>query len=364
MSPKRIAILYAELAGYTLACLKTLKQRHHVEIMVFYWPPADNAPFDFQKYEGIDYAYCKKDYTLKSMTDVLNEFDPHIIKISGWMDQDYLKIGRRFKKKNIPVIAGLDAPWRGNLRQQLFRWMAPAYLKRRIDIFWVTGERQAQYAMKFGYTGMNLRYGLYCCDWDRFASSYYFNGEKTGNAFLFVGRYIPIKGIRNLLKAYRNYREEVKDPWKLYCAGSGELCEEVGQVAGVENLGFVQPEDLPRLMQKSTAFVLPSLSEPWGVAIQEATAAGLPVICSDVCGAAAHLVQDAYNGYVFESGNINHLTECLLKMHNLTGEERERMSAAGFELSKQFKPERWADTLMKMLHANELHGISNTVKTV
>lgn len=350
MAPKRIAILYSELAGYTLACLKALKQIYHVETLVIFWPPSQEAPYDFGQLEGIDHAYAKDQFSLEEITDILTKFDPHLIKVSGWMDKDYLKLGRMFKNKGIPVVAGLDAPWTGSLKQVLFGMLAPAYLKRHITTFWVTGERQAQFAKRFGYSGPDLKYGLYCCDWERFASAYYMNTSRQENAFLYVGRYVSVKGIRTLIDAYREYRLKTDHPWKLYCAGTGDLKDEIESERNVENVGFVQPYDLPALMQKCRAFVLPSLFEPWGVVVQEAAAAGLPVICSDACGASAHLVQDGYNGYVFEAGNTRHLMKCLVRMSSLSEEEQSKMSEAGFELSKQFRPSRWADTLMNMIN--------------
>ncbi|MEX2397969.1 MAG: hypothetical protein WD491_13110, partial [Balneolales bacterium] len=45
----------------------------------------------------------------------------------------------------------------------------------------------------------------------------------------------------------------------------------------------------------------------------------------------------------------DHLTESLIMMSNLSEYKRNEMSEAGFELSKQFKPERWASTLMKLI---------------
>ncbi|MEX2398386.1 MAG: glycosyltransferase, partial [Balneolales bacterium] len=299
MSAKRIAILDRELAGYTLACLRILKQNFKVVTMVFHYSPAANAPFDHGNIEGIDYTYNRKDYTFKQMLEIVEQFGPQIIKIGSWMDPAYLKIGRLYKKKGIPVIAGLNTQSDGSVGQRLYRQYVPLYLKRCIDYLWVTGDRQTAYAKKLGYNGNQIRYGLFCCDWNRFAPSFYMTENKSEDAFLFVGKYTSSKGVEDLLNAYRNYRRSADNPWKLYCAGDGVLKGKIEREPGVENFGFIQPKNLPKLMQKSKALVLPSLVETWGISIQEATAAGLPILCSDVCGAGGHLVQDNYNGFVF-----------------------------------------------------------------
>jgi glycosyltransferase involved in cell wall biosynthesis len=122
---------------------------------------------------------------------------------------------------------------------------------------------------------------------------------------------------------------------------------------GIENLGFLQPDDLPDLMGRSGAFVLPSRHEPWGVALHEAAAAGLPIVASDACGSADHLVDAGRNGFVFPSESPSDLADALIRLHRLSPEERTRMGHHSFDLSKQFTPAAWVDTL---LDAVERHG--------
>jgi glycosyltransferase involved in cell wall biosynthesis len=57
--------------------------------------------------------------------------------------------------------------------------------------------------------------------------------------------------------------------------------------------------------------VHPADWEPWGLVLNEATAAGLAIVASDVTGAAGDLVQDGINGWVFPHGDLPRLTDCL-----------------------------------------------------
>jgi len=99
-------------------------------------------------------------------------------------------------------------------------------------------------------------------------------------------------------------------------------------------------------MAESGAFILPSRFEPWGVVVQEATAAGLPLICSNKVGASVHLLQDYFNGFSFMSGNSNQLMERMTAVSCMEREEIRRMRLNSSELSKQFSPARWAKTLV------------------
>jgi glycosyltransferase involved in cell wall biosynthesis len=93
--------------------------------------------------------------------------------------------------------------------------------------------------------------------------------------------------------------------------------------------------------------LLPSRFEPWGVVVQEAAACGLPLICSDACGAGEHLLRDGLNGVVFPAGDAEALADGMLRMSGLDQSVRWEFGARSHELSRQYTPERWVATLMR-----------------
>jgi len=68
----------------------------------------------------------------------------------------------------------------------------------------------------------------------------------------------------------------------------------------VQFRGHVDYQDLPALYGLARVLVLPSVAEPWGLVVNEAIACGLPVLVSQGCGAAADLVENGQNGFVFD----------------------------------------------------------------
>lgn len=346
---KRVAVLFSHLSGYMAACLRTLCETHNVELLVVRVPPSENAPFDDRHFDWIDRLYDRGALSTTDMKQLLDGFSPDAVFMSGWFDRGYLKVARAMRKRNVLVVAGSDAQWSGSWRQQGARLIAPWYLHSAIDVLWVAGERQRQFARRLGYRGARCWEGVYACDWDRFAACY--NDRRSlPRSFLFVGRYVREKGLDLLVDAYARYRDRSADPWSLVCAGSGPLETLLEEQEGIENRGFVQPDALPNLMRETGAFVLPSRQEPWGVVVQEAAAAGLPLLCSDVCGAAVHLVQNRYNGYLVQSKSADHLARCMGTLSEQSGEVRSRMGARSHELSKQYTPARWAETLISGIH--------------
>jgi glycosyltransferase involved in cell wall biosynthesis len=347
----KIAVLHTRLSGYLIACLRALAARPGVELLIYAWPGQEAAPFDPGLFSGLGTLRNRKCRTEVQLRSELASYAPDLILASGWADKGYVKVCREMRKRGVPVIAGCDTQWKGNLRQQFAAWTARWHVRRAIDVLWVTGARQAMLGRALGYRGARLWEGYYACDWARFGEvgRRRLEAEAQGGErphFLYVGRYVPEKGLDTLIEAYRSYRERAESPWELRCAGAGPLQERL-VAAGAVDLGFVQPDRLPEVMGSAAAFVLPSRFEPWGVVVQEAAACGLPLICSDACGAAEHLLRDGLNGVVFPAGDAEALADGMLRMSGLDQSVRGEFAARSHELSRQYTPERWVETLMR-----------------
>ncbi len=109
---------------------------------------------------------------------------------------------------------------------------------------------------------------------------------RGSRVFLFVGRLEPEKGVHYLLQAFRHIA--VRDPVLLLAGGTvppGSLAP------SVRPLGFVAPESMPEVYASADVFVFPTLGDVGGLAVNEALAAGLPVVCSRFAGCVADLVK-------------------------------------------------------------------------
>lgn len=344
---KKFAILYTEPGSYTGSCLAALRQIYNCEIFAITYPTAKNAPFESNPLFGIGELLDRNSFQSSAeIAAKVLDFQPDAVYVSGWSDKQYVRAARQIRKSGAPVISGLDSQFYGKLRQRLGTWISRYYLKPAFDVLWVPGERQAVYAASLGYRGNRCWHGLYCCDWDKYDLARRDRGAQK-KQFLFVGRYIESKGIDVLLEAYSQYRKRVLNPWNLVCAGAGPLKPHFDGIDGIQDLGFVQPRDLPAIMAESGAFLLPSRIEPWGVVVQEAAAAGLPLICSDAVGAAVHLLQDYHNGFLFRTGDVHHLVDRMIALSGMSENRRMLMGQNSHELSKQFMPQRWAETLVE-----------------
>ncbi|MBL4885648.1 MAG: glycosyltransferase family 4 protein [Planctomycetaceae bacterium] len=120
--------------------------------------------------------------------------------------------------------------------------------------------------------------------------------------FLYCGQLIKRKGVDLLIEAFTRLAEQEKDV-RLTLAGEGPLheCLKASLPRDVAEkvtfLGFRPVNDLPEIFAESDIFILPSRHDGWGVVVNQAIAAGMPVIATDQVGAANDLVIPNENGF-------------------------------------------------------------------
>ena len=344
----RVLSLHSRFSSFFSACFREAVENHGIEISLICSKPSSEAPFDE---EIIDKSRAhllefREDLTVSQMMKEVERFSPDVILTSGWMFKDYLKVCRWFRKRGGKVVAFCDTAFHGTWRQRAGCLLSNWLIHTAIDVVWVAGERQRNYAKRLGFKGRNIWEPMLCCDWESFSSERP-DDPSQGSGFLFVGRLVKVKAFDILLESYQQYRDSCSDPWPLVVIGSGPLARLAEGRDGVRLEGFVQPSQLPKIMATARAFVMPSVFEPWGVAMQEAAALGLPLIASDECGASVHLLRDGWNGYLVEAGSVGELLTAFRRMHSLSADSRRKMGRNSFELAKPYKPVHWARTLVR-----------------
>jgi glycosyltransferase involved in cell wall biosynthesis len=340
----RITILWSALAGYSVALFRELASFEDWNLQLIYQKPERSAPYD-----GFDLSFCEQlaedlPEARPALERQLRSFSPDCILMSGWSHPHFMRVACAMRRSGVYVVAAIDNQWRATLKQYLGVMTAPWFLKPSIDTLLVAGDRQEQFARRLGYDEV-LR-GCYAAEVAKFATAVPITARPR--AFLFVGRLIRAKNLHCLAQAYRLYRERVSDPWSLLIAGTGPLAGQLGEVAGVELLGFVQPRALPEVMRRARCLVLPSTFEPWGVVIHEAAAAGLPIIASYRCGAVTSLVRDGVNGYVV-SPRAESIAAGMMRVAQASGNELRAMSQASSALASLWSPRKLATYLRQML---------------
>ena len=135
----------------------------------------------------------------------------------------------------------------------------------------------------------------------------------SGCVFVYVGRLWKGKGLDELLTAYRNLEGELGIKVSLLVIGDGvdqsHYRELFMSLPRVVMPGFVQPAELPGWYALADCLVFPTHGDPNGLVVEEALAAGLPVIVTDAAGDIGSRVPEGVAGYVIPVGSADALQE-------------------------------------------------------
>jgi glycosyltransferase involved in cell wall biosynthesis len=194
----------------------------------------------------------------------------------------------------------------------------------------------------------------YCCNLDPFFAQPRHKLENNVT-FLFCGQMIRRKGIDLLLNAFA----KIERGRLLLIGREAELPGLLQSLqpavrARIEYLGFQPPEELPRHFSQADVFVLPSRYDGWGVVINQAAGAGLPVICSDQVGAGYDFVESGVNGQKFRTGAEDELSRAMrhfIENPEIIGPWGEQSRIKAKSWTPKIAAEKWAQAIEAVLHS-------------
>ncbi len=346
-----ILYLYSELGAYNFAVFREWVASYAAHIHVVHWEPHRSRPLELPAIDRVHY-YSRASLNDQAILDLALSVKPDIVYISGWMDKGYLPTARRLKVKGVPVVIGFDDQWRGKLRQWVGTLFFRIYLGRFYSHAWVAGPRQYEFARRLGFKHRDIIYGLLTCDSALFKVAGAGLSERKRvypKNFLFVGKFLPYKGLDILVKAFARYRDEWGGDWKLICIGSGELRHVLVGQANVESHDFMEQTALIEFCDKAGVFVLPSRLDQWGVVVHEFASAGLPLLLSDGVGAKDLFLIDGYNGSSFRSNSVESLAKALFAFSKKSDRELLQMGERSRQLAQQLSPSVSAANLMSLV---------------
>ena len=340
----KVVVLHTELAGYTIACLRALGRAGHA-VVVVHWPVAGEAPFNFDDQRPFSLVQ-RANFSASWLADQQAD----LVLMSGWVDRGYVQAVRAMRRTGRSrCVICLDNHWTGSTRQRLGALWFKLSLRRHLDGAWVPGAPQQRFAKRLGFDKSAVKKGYYSADVAKFLGAAR-TGDGAQKRLIYIGRYVPSKGLDSLWDAFEVFSQ--KHPsWTLHCFGTGSSWAERRQHPQIVHHGFVQPEKFREHLAGATGFVMPSLNEPWGVALHEMAAAGLPLIASDAVGAAEKFIAQGENGWVFPAGDPDEIQSCLERLSEVAGNPAhwQSMAATSIELASKLTPEKWAETAVSFV---------------
>jgi 1,2-diacylglycerol 3-alpha-glucosyltransferase len=377
---RRVVIITEIIAPYRIPVFNALARQSHIELHVIFLSRTDASLRQWKVYEDeIQFSY-----------EVLPSWRKRLGKYNLLLNQGLIP-ALRTKNPDVIICGGYNylaswqaMRWANRSRVQFLLWsestahdhrgqrMLVESLKktffRNCDAFVVPGKSALDYLETMGIPARDIFIARNAVDIHLFSEmgqKVRAQAERTrtqlalpARYFLFVGRLVREKGVLNLLSAYSQLPQDLREQIGLVFAGDGPLRAELESLARdiypgtIHFTGFVDRNDLALYYSLAECLVHPTHTDPWGLVVNEAMACSLPIICTKVAGCAAELVRS--NGRVIDPGNDVQLCQAMFEIAS-DPVLRDGMSAESEAMIREYSPEAWASGMLEAAHAVERH---------
>jgi glycosyltransferase involved in cell wall biosynthesis len=300
----------------------------------------------------------------KALRQCLNKLKPDIVFLPGWsfpVAREGLKWCHQYKA--IPIL--MSESKEDDASRNWWREIIKSWIVKRYKAALVGGQCHKRYLIKLGMLTNAIFFGYDVVGNDAF------HPDKIQSLpsplekpfFLAINRFIPKKNIFFLIFSYAAYRQAAgANAWDLVLCGDGQQrpqiehkITELGLKDVVHLPGFLQQEELLPYFAHASCFIHASIQEQWGLVVNEAMAAGLPVLVSNRCGCFEDLAIEGVNGFSFDPENSQQLTDLMLKMSS--GEINfKQMGQAALEHIEKFSPDYFARGLIQAVEYALAHS--------
>jgi glycosyltransferase involved in cell wall biosynthesis len=328
------------------------------------------SPYSFDTYENKEQwwtcLFPDKSYDEISIVTIretflnkINEINPDVV-IAGSIVFFAGALGLRWAKNNHKKFIMFDDAKPSQIKRNFFVQWVKDLITMQIDGLWLPSKDYDEAYRKFIDKDSLVFYGYNCIDNDLF--KFRAKREMDFTTIICVARLVPIKNIDYLLRAWKLI-EKRRPNYRLVIIGDGpefvnlnELTLHMG-LKTIVFLGAVNNSDIPTYFYNSAAFVLPSLSESWGLVVNEAMASGLPILISNKINASNTLLKEGINGFGFEPSNVKNIAEKIISFIDLGIEEKRKMSENSSKIISSMNYQNMGKELVCMLtRAKSIHG--------
>jgi len=339
----KLGILVSHPIQYFVPIYRALASHAEIELTVIYRTRVgvdayhdigfdQTVQWDIPLLEGYPHVFLSDRTTLTgiefNVIRVINRYRFDVLLVHGYNSATNLLALLAAKLLGTKVLLRGDTRL-SEYHNSLFKREIKKLLFRLIDGFVYIGSLNRAYYVAHGVPEQRLFFAPFSVDNAFFAlpQSEQIEAKKQLRAawslpadavvVLSASKLIAFKRVDDLLRAFALVHEKAPQAW-LIIAGSGPdakglrlLAEELC-ITQIRFIGFQNQTDLPKVFAACDLFVMPSTGEPWGLAINEVMATGLPVIVSDGVGAAPDLVAGKDTGLIFPCGDVDALATALI----------------------------------------------------
>ncbi len=366
--PVRIAILTEIPAPFRTPLFNVLAERDDIELDVFFLAERDpvrphyrlfpdEMRFRWQVLPGRELVRGGRWVVLsRGVARRLLRLRPGVVVVGGWSQPAFWVALVAARLLRAPLVAWVESTARDARSGGGALERAKRAMIARCAGFLVPGRASQEYLESLGVPAERIEIAPNAVDVsifrDAVAAARAAEGRDglrarlgvppEGCLVLAVGRLAPEKGIDVLLAAARTL-ETAGSAVQVAVVGGGpeEAALRAAAPACVRFTGPLGRDELVPWYAAADVFALPSRSEQWGMVLNEAAAAALPIVAGDAAGAAWSLVDDGVSGFRVPSGDAPALAQALAALA-ADPALRERAGARSAALGAEHSAEAWA----------------------
>jgi glycosyltransferase involved in cell wall biosynthesis len=376
----RAAQRVCDAQGWSLTALQVRGQTQEHP-----WGELTNLPFSLhtilsgEEFSDVLYGDDEKGVDRLAAQQIphwLESLQPDVVLIPGWGFAVSRVMLRWCRQHHIPTVlmseSKRDDEPRRWWKEQVKSWL----WVRHYDAALVGGDRHHQYLQELGMPENRIFLGYDVVDNAYFREQAAITRQDPQAArerqpqiphrpyLLAVTRLIPRKNVIRLVDAYRIYRQEVGEDsaWDLVVCGSGmesaaiqQRLQQYALLDAVHLPGFLTYAQMGDWYGLAQGFVHPALREQWGLVVNEACAAGLPILSSQTVGACDLLVRSGKNGLTFDPTDPEAIAQALVTLHRLPPDQRAAWGYQSQALVDQYGPDQFGEGFQQAIQRAIAH---------
>lgn len=378
---KKLAIVITHPIQYYAPVFKLLAEQCHVKVFYTWGEKAikpkhdpgfgkaiawDIPLLDGYKYEFLENtasnpgSHHRKGIINPDIVERISTFEPNALLFYGYAYESHFRAMRYFKGK-IPVWFRGDSTllnedgWVKSILKSIYLQWVYSY----VDKAFYVGSNNKEYFQKYGLKKHQLIFAPHAIDNERFSEDRSLEVKTLRNSLdlnqndiliLFAGKLEPKKNPEILLRAFLNLN---RNNVHLLFVGNGVLEQTLKDVSismanRIHFIDFQNQTQMPVIYQACDIFCLPSQGpgETWGLAVNEAMATGKAILASNKVGCSTDLVKSHENGFIFESGNIDDLSD---KLNQLLESDLRQYGKKSKEIIKNWSFEKQVESFLQEL---------------
>ncbi len=276
----------------------------------------------------------------------LRSYDPDLILSVQLGLRTALAVLYRFRRPKVKLILWATLSRHTEARRHWLRRALRRWIVRHIDGAFVNGRQGEEYLRLLGYRGTVTRIP-YAIDEDPFRGGVY---RPAAGVFrlIYAGQLVPQKGLKpfcDMLNRWCESHPEVRIDLDL--VGDGHDARSIRTLLTEPNLAitifpFMDRKRLAARYHQADIFAFPTLGDEWGVVVNEAMLAGLPVLGSIYSQAVVEMVDEGATGWRFDPRDEKSVLSAFDRCFGSGVEQLEEMTLHAQERILAFSPDRIA----------------------